>query len=134
MTEDMKIEKMKEILSQYATQHAHVEWQRKKLDGLKKIITDDETEPEDDYLYSSIKGEYESEKDKLCDIYTEIMDMIDLVPDIEQREILFSIYIDLYTQDEVAYRRQVHVKTIGRKHRSALITMYDALYEDREIA
>lgn len=138
MTEEKKIEITKEYLTRYREQHTRIEWQKQKLDGLKAILSGaeegDETIP---YLTNAdIKKEIgwdETEKKikdesvELCKIYRELMDKLDLISTQEMREIVYELYIHLMSIDGVAYVKEMHPKTIRKKHRQALLELYDIL-------
>ena len=138
MNDEIKIEIMKEYLNQYREQHTRVEWQQKKMDELKMILSGDENNddgitfvPDEDIKeaigWTDTEKKYRAESVELCKIYREIMDKLDLLSTQEMREIIYEMYIHLMSIDGVAYIRQVHPKTISKKHRAALIELYDML-------
>ena len=138
MTEEKKIEITKEYLTRYREQHTRVEWQKKKMNELKAILSDDENDddvinftPDDDIKeaigWTDTGKKYKAESIELCKIYREIMDKLDLLSTQEMREIVYEMYIHMMSIDGVAYLRQVHPKTISKKHRAALIELYDVL-------
>lgn len=138
MTEEKKIEIMKEFLSRYREQRTRVEWQKQKMSELRLILLGDENDdnginfvPDDDIKeaigWTETEKKYKAESVELCKIYREIMDMLDLLSTQEMREIIHEMYIHLMSIDGVAYTRQVHPKTISKKHRQALIELYDML-------
>lgn len=134
MTEEKKIEIMKQYLSRYATQQARVDWAKRKIEGLKMIMMDGkskdddtELEPAEDIGYAAAKEKLDAEKIKLCKIYSEITGQFDLLPTQEMRDVLYGLYIDLDTQEDFARRSLVHQKTVCRRHRQALAALYDII-------
>ena len=136
MTEEKKIEEMKQYLSRYAAQQARVDWQKKKIEGLKMIMMDgksedDDTEftPAEDIGYDTAQKKLTAEKVELCKIYSEITEQFDALPTQEMRDVLYGLYIDLDTQEDFSRRSLVHVKTVCRRHRQALVALYDIMHK-----
>lgn len=138
MTEEKKIEITKQYLNRYREQRTRVEWQKQKLDGLRTILNaDEESDDLPNYIpdeaikkeigWDETEKKFKAESVELCKIYREIMDSLDLISTQEMREIVYEMYIHLLSIDGVAYIRQVHPKTISKKHRAALIELYDIL-------
>lgn len=139
MTDEQKKARAIQFLSRYKEQNARVEWQKQKIEGLRKIITDDENDEGSDEItpaedikaaigWDAEKEKLKAEKAKACSLYREIMDALDKLPAADEREILFRIYLEDMTQDGVACRELVHPKTIARKHRRGLIRLYDNMH------
>lgn len=135
MNEEKKIEIVKEFLTRYGDQQHRVDWAKRKIDGLKMIMadgedSDDDTEIElkEDVGYSAAKEKFDAEKIKLCKLYSEITDSLDHLTAEDQRDILYGVYIDLYTQEDYARHACIHPKTVYRKHKQALLSLYDIIH------
>lgn len=139
-TEEEKIEIVKEFLNRYRNQHTRVEWQKKKMNELKAILSG--YEKDDDAInfmpdeemkeaigWTDTEKKYKAESIELYKIYREIMNALDSLTVQEQREVLYEKYIHLMSIDGIAYKKMIHPKTVGRKHRTALLAFYDAVFE-----
>ena len=136
MTEEKKIEIMKEYLSRYAAQQSRVDWAKRKIEGLKMIMMDGKSEDDDtefsaaeDIGYAAAQKKLTAAKIELCKLYSEITDELDRLPTQEMRDVLYGLYIDLDTQEDFSRRSLVHVKTICRRHRQALVALYDIMHK-----
>lgn len=135
MTDEKKTEEMKQFLSRYGDQQHRVDWAKRKMDGLKMIMADGEDDPDDDSFatgvdigYDAAKEKFDAEKIKLCKLYSEITDSLDHLTAEDQRDILYGVYIDLYTQEDYARHACIHPKTVYRKHKQALLSLYDIIH------
>ena len=134
MNEEKKIEIVKEFLNRYGEQKIKTEWQNKKLNGLSMLLLGsenaDETVDDKTKLYAgweAAEKKYVTETVKLCQLYTEITDALDMIDTQEERDILYGKYIELHTLDEVANLMLQHPKTVSRKHKTALLQLYDII-------
>lgn len=123
MNEEKKIEIVKQFLNRYGDQKVKVEWQKKKLDGMVELLNKDENPDE----VKEIRHRCAVENATLCKLYKEITDALDMIQMQDQRDILYDVYIELMTIDNAASKNLIHPKTAGRRHRMALIELYDIL-------
>lgn len=130
MTDEEKKAYAQQFLERYRDQAQRVDWQEKKIDGLKSIIESNDNSDREEIKqainWQAEQAKLTAEQVKLCALYREITATLDSIPD-DQREILYSVYIELETQAEVATRLLVHPKTIARKHRRGLVALYEVI-------
>lgn len=138
MTDEEKKTRAMQYLNRYREQSTRVTWQKQKIEGLKKILTGNKNDEGSDEITAAedIKAAigWDTEQEKLkaesvkaCTLYREIMDALDKLPEQDERTILYLLYLEDMTQDAAACREMVHPKTIARKHRRALMNLYDII-------
>ncbi len=146
MNDDEKIDVAKEFLRRYKRQENVIDWQKQRLNEMAEIAIESSPAPQDVRVQSSklsdptadaavkiadvtnkIKAKLQEERAILIEMYEEITAALSLIEDPEEREILYDIYIKGATLTAAYLTWGIHPRTAARRHRRALISLYDRL-------
>ncbi len=148
LDDDHKIEISKKFLERYGRQKDRIDWQEQRIETMQEIsvggspgadkvrvqtsnlsdMTAD-TAIRISEITDAAKSELREERARLVDLYAEITGALALLePD--DRDLLYDVYIR--GMDVILSQRLVHPKTAQRRHKRALIALYDRLSEQNK--
>ena len=148
LDDNKKVSIAKEFLERYKRQEAVSRWQEERLKTVEDMVTIGSPSSEGERVQASIisdptadtaikiieikekaAGRLMEEQAHLIEIYSEITDALSLLQDESEREILYDIYIKGYMVAAAYKLWGIHPRTASRRHRQALIALYDAMVE-----